>query len=103
MSTWWERGLSSYEEYFKTKWWKDLKLQLIYRNPKARCWICRENYKLILLLHHVDYTKLYCEKLNRDIFILCMSCHNRVHFSRLTGKKTPLTRKNLLNRMQLLR
>lgn len=66
-----------YPKYFKTIWWKKLKVELIYSNPNAKCWICGS--RATLLLHHEIYN-LFHEKLNRDIFILCFDCHTELHF-----------------------
>ncbi len=69
-----------YPLYFQTKWWALLNDQLIDSNPKAKCWICHKKYSL--LLHHEKYT-LFREKLYRDIFILCFTCHDQLHFPTL--------------------
>lgn len=95
---------SHYNEYLKTRWWKDLNNQLIDSNPGAKCWICQKKYSL--LLHHLGdeaYAHLFSEKLNVDVFILCWDCHERVHFHKHSGKKVPLTKKDLWFRMKLLK
>lgn len=87
-----------YPDYFKTPWWKHLKVELIYSNPDAKCWICKSRERL--LLHHEIYN-LFCEKLNRDIFILCFDCHTKLHFYKMFGflkRKTKLHTPNLKRR-----
>jgi len=93
-----------YPEYFKTEWWITLKDKLIYTNPKAKCWICEKKYNL--LIHHENYQRLFHEKLNRDVFILCFQCHEQLHFYRILWvfkMKTPLQYKKLKRRRLFLR
>lgn len=89
-----------YPLYFKTPHWQKLKEDLIYSNPNAKCWICGK--KNTLLLHHVSYSNLLHELLNRDVFIVCFNCHTRIHFPYFS-KKTPLIEKKLRQRMVFLR
>lgn len=87
-----------YPDYFKTEWWKKLKVELIYSNPYAVCWICHGKERL--LLHHEIYN-LFHEKLNKDIFILCFNCHTKLHFYKilfLIQRKTKLKTRNLKKR-----
>lgn len=70
----------NYKAYFTTPHWQQLKDQLIYSNPLAKCWICdRTN---TLLIHHESYENLFREKLGSDIFILCYKCHEQLHISK---------------------
>lgn len=102
----------SYPFYFQTDHWGDIKNRYIYGNPKAKCWICEKTNTL--LLHHIQYTNLFHEKLIRFIFnfclgdlaIVCFDCHERVHFIILFGifkRKIPLIRRRLVKRMLWLR
>jgi hypothetical protein len=104
-----------YKEYLLTIHWFRLKEKYILQNPKARCWICEtpvfvfERFGQLssnLLLHHVRYDNLFHERLYRDLFILCISCHSQVHFStyfKIFRHKTQLTRMRLYRKMVLLR
>lgn len=93
-----------YPEYFKTEWWINLKVKLIYSNPDVKCWICER--KDTLLIHHEIYANLFHEKLNKDIFILCFNCHTQLHFShfmKIFHRKTPIRTWNLKRRRLFLR
>jgi len=93
-----------YKEYLRTEWWRNLNKKFIDSDPKSNCYICRRKLpKTILILHHVTYEKLFGERLNREVFILCVDCHQRVHFHKLDGEKVPIDTKILLKRMNLLR
>ena len=93
-------GFDSYEDYRNGVWWKRLVYTLITGNKKARCFICDRNYSL--LVHHIDYSNLGREKLNRDVFVVCWNCHRRCHFF-LFIFKIPLRRKNLIRRVYFLK
>lgn len=67
----------NYPRYFKTLWWQKIKVQYIYSNKNASCYICES--RVGLLLHHEIYN-LFHEKLNHDVFTLCYDCHTQVHF-----------------------
>jgi len=90
----------NYPKYFKTPHWKNLNVELIDSNPDAKCWICQKTNTL--LLHHVNYDNLFFEKLGRDVFILCYDCHTRTHYHR-DGTRVPMSEKELLKRMRLLK
>ena len=96
-----ELGLENYKDYLQTKWWKHLTHRLITLNPDAKCWICGK--KSTLLPHHVSYENLGREKLGRDIYILCFSCHEEVHFTLFFHKKVLLDKYTLLKRMWFLK
>jgi len=89
-----------YPDYFKTRHWQQLKDQLIYSNPDAKCFIC--NRLDTLLIHHCKYDNLFNEELGRDVYILCFDCHTRTHFHR-DGRKVPLAEEVLVKRMKLLK
>ena len=99
-----ELGFTDYKDYLRTRHWRELTNTLITLNPTAECFICRKtNPKSHLLLHHIRYDNLNCEKIKRDLYVLCFSCHERVHFKQVSHKKIPLEEKVLLKRMRLLR
>lgn len=91
---------NNYKDYFLTNHWQKLKEELLYSNPKAKCWICSK--KNTLLIHHVDYSSLFHEVLNRDVYIVCFNCHTRIHFPYF-GKPTPLKKDILKRRMYFLK
>lgn len=98
-----------YHEYLQDDWFRSLTDKLIYSNSNAKCWICNRRFYDIekdeyLLLHHVSYENLYREKLGRDIYILCSSCHKKAHFYWFFGlRKIPLTKRNLIKRLRILK
>lgn len=99
---------NNYPEYRYTDHWQKLIRTHIINNSKAKCFICGKVYKYCkqkgLTLHHVTYENLFREKLNKDVFIICLvTCHKRIHFSLLTGRKTPIVRSVLLKRMYFLK
>lgn len=100
MPTWRDLGFKEYREYLASSWFRSLTKQLITQNRKARCWICGK--KNTLLLHHVKYDNLGNEKLGRDVYILCFTCHTRTHFT-TWGYRVPLEKSKLLARMKFLK
>lgn len=97
MGLWEDHNLKEYPDYFKTKWWKELKEDLLFRRG-ACCYICYS--RVTLLLHHVSYANLFSEKLYKDVYILCFECHNRAHFWTFWGIKVPLKTNWLLLSMR---
>lgn len=98
----------NYTLYFHTKWWRDLNDLLIDSNKDASCVLCEKWYTLLthgeyLVIHHVSYENLFCEKLKRDIYIVCSKCHQSIHFWLFGLKKTRMTKRFLLKRMRLLK
>lgn len=85
--------MTRYQDYFKTKHWKELKEDLLFKRG-TECFVCGK--WSTLLLHHVSYKNLFKEKLQRDLFILCFDCHNRAHFWTIFKIKVPLKRNWLL-------
>lgn len=95
----------NYPLYLQTEHWYNLKTVLIWKNPKAKCWICGEADKRVLLLHHVSYENLLAEVLYKDVYIICYGrnkCHRKIHFKYL-GEKVKIDRQILLSRMKWLR
>lgn len=104
-----------YKEYLLTDHWGELRNKYIFTNPKAKCWICETPLIIStsfgkmssnLLLHHIRYDHLFNERLYRDTYILCSTCHRQVHFSvyfRVFKFKTQLTRMRLYRKMILLK
>lgn len=82
-----QENLQNYQEYLSTKHWKNLKQKLIY-NDKRTCFICNSKSKLVI--HHIDYSRLFKEKLYKDVYILCFSCHEKVHYWTTFRFKLPL-------------
>lgn len=85
----------SYEEYLKTKQWKQKKLNRLAFDNWA-CGICHctindgDRYET----HHVLYNRLGHEKIETDIISLCPSCHQDFHNSWVKTKyweQTPLS------------
>lgn len=109
MGTLKELGFESYPEYLEAADFRKLTVKLIYSNPNATCWICERTWHDLtdeeyLLLHHVSYINLGKEKIKRDVYILCNTCHRKVHFYWFFGKrKTKLIKRNLLKRMRYLK
>lgn len=103
------RQLSKYQkqyagEYLMSTHWEKLKKQHIYSKSDVKCWIC--SHKRSLLLHHENYTNLYKEQFEKDIFVLCYNCHTQLHFSTFLfffKRKTPLIPKYLKRRRLFLR
>lgn len=94
----------TYEAYLQTIWWKRLKKKLITANPHARCFVCENKFSL--LLHHITYEHLMNERLGRDIYILCYTCHTNAHFYKVLGiitRRVPMNRKSLVMRLYYLR
>lgn len=98
----------NYTLYFHTKWWRDLNDLLIDSDSDASCAIC-ERWDTILahdeylVIHHVSYENLFCEKLKRDIYIVCSKCHQSIHFYMLGLRKTTMSKRFLLKRMRFLK
>lgn len=95
-------GLSSYETYLNSDYWRLLKKRYIYTNNHAECHICRKKHSL--LLHHVRYDMLMNEKIGVSLYIICFYCHENIHFVRFMRfeKKTELTTPALMRRMYFL-
>lgn len=87
----------TYGEYLASDHWHALVRRYISHNPKARCFVCGNPWRL--QLHHVSYKHLFHEKMKRDLYIVCGPCHRKQHFG-IFGKK-PL--KHLRRRIWLAR
>lgn len=99
-----ELGFTHYKDYLKTRWWKELTHKEITLRPDSQCFICHKKYpKSHLVIHHVSYKNLGCEKKGRDFFILCHNCHTEEHFTLYTHEKIPLEEKILRKRLYLLK
>lgn len=105
-------NFTTYDEYLKTLHWQKLREQLIYANPRVKCWICEKTYNL--LLHHVKYNNLGKEKrvftflffVFGDVVIVCFDCHSKIHFIKYLfffRHKVPLKKFYLVKRMKYLR
>lgn len=93
----------SYEEYLHSAHWAGLRDKHIYKNKRSHCWICGlSKTKYLLRLHHESYRRLGEEKLGRDIFIICKSCHKALHFT-FKVFKSSLDERVLRKRRYLLR
>jgi len=95
-----ELGFLSYEEYLTSSYWKNIVEKLIDCNPNAECYICGNNYSLVL--HHVNYESLGEEVFEKDIFILCWKHHKKAHWI-FFFFKVPLEYKYLYNRLMFLK
>jgi uncharacterized protein YlaI len=89
--TWGELGIKNYKEYLLTPHWQNLRKRLL---QNARCWVCGN--VSTLCIHHIRYNNLGNERLWKDVYVLCDSCHNRVHFWSPLRIKTPLKANFLL-------
>ena len=90
--------------YLQTSHWKHLTIRLIHRNRDAHCFICERTNTL--LLHHERYDHLFHERLFRDVFIICYTCHKQIHFHTFLlvfTRKTALTFWSLKRRRLFLR
>lgn len=94
---------SNYPKYFETEWWKKLKVDLVWKNPKARCFCCGCKIREWIQLHHIRYDHLFAEKLYKDIYLLCYNCHRRVHKLFFFLWRYPLKHKLLLLHVRLLK
>ena len=76
----------NYPLYFLTPHWSELKEELIYSNPNAKCFICQITNRL--LPHHFKYDNLFHEKAMKvffffvfgDVVVVCFDCHTNIHF-----------------------
>lgn len=89
-----QKQLFNYQDYFNTQHWKNLKRDLITDNKKAKCALCHS--KKCLIPHHTNYDHLGCERIGRDIQILCFDCHQLIHFWFFKLIRVPLKKKYLL-------
>lgn len=65
-----------YQDYVRSKWWRQLTNSL--RSRGVRCFGC--NTRKRLQFHHTSYQRLYDERAN-DVIPLCRACHERLHTS----------------------
>jgi hypothetical protein len=112
MGVWEEHNMTRYSDYFDTPWWRRLKSKYIFKNFRAKCFVCNAPNRLRwmenerrevsnLLLHHVSYKNLFKEKVNEDFFIICFHCHNRAHYWTFLNLKVPLKTNWLLFSLRL--
>lgn len=101
--TWEELGITNYRAYFTTSHWKYLKNKWLVKNVHASCFICKTKKKLIL--HHATYDNLGKEKLNKDVYIVCYNCHQKIHYLFVFWKiklfRVPLVKNTLLFTMYI--
>lgn len=64
-----------YDEYLKSKHWKNLRTRLIGDN--RICAICKQ-HKSAIQLHHLNYDRLGNES-DSDLIPLCTRCHKKMH------------------------
>ena len=64
-----------YHEHLRSYKWKKLRAAALER-AGHQCSICKNTYKLEV--HHLTYARLGNETL-RDLQVLCMVCHARIH------------------------
>jgi len=64
-----------YDNYLKTRHWKQLRKQLVPKDHK--CTVCGKSNKAIHL-HHITYERVGHE-LPTDLIPLCEKCHNYIH------------------------
>jgi hypothetical protein len=74
-----------YNEYLKTKWWKCRRRQAL-RNANHKCQRCDEKHDLEV--HHLRYTRLWCEK-KEDLIVLCRWHHLNEHPEHCEGDNLP--------------
>lgn len=97
MGVWEDNNMTSYPDYFLSDHWKALKEDHLDKRT-SQCFVCETWVKL--LLHHVSYANLFKEKLWKDVYILCYSCHNKAHFWTVWKWKVPLKTNWLLFSMR---
>ncbi len=68
-------GFKTYIDYLQGKWWKGKRLQKL-QSVRHRCERCSSTKKL--QVHHKHYKSLGREK-NKDLEVLCDSCHDKEH------------------------
>lgn len=78
-----------YDEYLKSKHWKNLRTRLIGNNQI--CAICKQ-HKSAIQLHHLNYDRLGHE-LDSDLAVLCPNCHKLVHEAKNQQYKKPKGKK----------
>jgi len=64
-----------YNEYLKTKHWKDTRAKA---KKRANNMCCKCLTKDNLEVHHTNYTRLYDEA-DDDLMVLCRACHQAEH------------------------
>lgn len=75
----------NYKQYLNTQHWKDFR-----EKAKAHykcCQACKTTH--YLQVHHVKYDRLGHEKFS-DVTLLCMYCHDELHFKRMKRAETIL-------------
>jgi hypothetical protein len=74
-----KKWFSYYKEYLKTEHWKT-KSQKCYDYYGGECHDCSEyNVKNKTNSHHLNYSCLWKECIGKDIILLCISCHKKIH------------------------
>ena len=71
----------TYQDYLQTEHWKSFRERILKKYKK--CFICGR--KDNLQVHHLTYVNLWKEE-DKDVIVLCGSCHQKVHFSK-KGRK----------------
>lgn len=65
-----------YQKYLQSDHWKDVKERFRQSKRPKHCLICNNEQ---IELHHVSYSKLGNERIDRDIVPLCRNCHQKLH------------------------
>jgi hypothetical protein len=68
-------GYKTYDDYLKSKHWKEIKEQYKDSDFPKECLVCKDKK---YYLHHRSYVRLGDESLY-DFIPLCRSCHYKVH------------------------
>jgi len=88
------RYVADYHKYLRSRWWRRRRLTAI-ADAGNKCESCGGTVGLHV--HHIHYTRLYCEK-KTDLKVLCQTCHElahamdlaaREHLSRIMQERTP--------------
>jgi hypothetical protein len=75
---WWLRGLN-HHAYVQTKHWRELRDHVLLERGE-HCQMCGlegSDYKFAV--HHTTYARVG-EELDADLLVVCIACHNLIHF-----------------------
>lgn len=68
---------ASYRFYMQSDRWQELRRSVIQKH-RGRCQACGKKGRHV---HHVNYTRLFKEKLSEDLVLFCGDCHRLFHES----------------------
>ena len=65
--------------YYRTEHYSKLKAALIEATGE-HCQLCRR--KSGLAVHHNTYDRMFCERVEEDVLLICKRCHKRISLGR---------------------